>query len=335
MQKSLRWWDGFVLALANPGFLIGSLGYSIGALGGWGAMLLWGISMLIGAAAARFYAEMASMFPDKPGGLALYAYEAWKKYFSMVGPVATFGYWFAWSTVLSIFGIVVGTLVTTEWFPKVTFSVNLGVRHVGLSVFIAASVIVLVWLINIFGIKPAVWVGYVIGVGLMIPLAVFIFGPFISGTWHLSNMTFGYPSGSVTFTLAMVWLYVMGWSAYGTETVAVFAPEFRKPSEVSRGLRLASLFSLGVFVLLPFGITGVTGAKVAAADPIGFYVTGFHTIIGGGGGGLMVALICVSLVLSMNTATADGSRALFGIARDDMTVKQLYYLNRFPRTGGR
>ena len=63
MQKSLRWYDGFVLALANPGFLIGSLGFSIGALGGWGAMLLWGISMVIGAAAARFYAEMASMFP--------------------------------------------------------------------------------------------------------------------------------------------------------------------------------------------------------------------------------------------------------------------------------
>ena len=31
----------------------------------------------------------------------------------------------------------------------------------------------------------------------------------------------------------------------------------------------------------------------------------------------------------MNTATADGSRALYGIARDDMTVKQLYHLNRF------
>ena len=81
-------------------------------------MLLWGISMLIGAAAARFYAEMASMFPDKPGGLALYAYEAWKRYFSMVGPVATFGYWFAWSTVLSIFGIVVGTLSRPSGFPK-------------------------------------------------------------------------------------------------------------------------------------------------------------------------------------------------------------------------
>jgi amino acid transporter len=328
LTKSLRWYDGFVLALANPGFLIGSLGFSIGALGGWGAMLLWGISMIIGAAAARFYAEMASMFPDKPGGLALYAYEAWKKYFSMVGPIATFGYWFAWSTVLSIFGIVVGTLIQTEWFPGSTWTVDLGVRQVGLSTFIAAGVIVLVWLFNVFGIKPAVWIGYVIGVGLMIPLAVFIIGPFVTGTWHSYHMTFGVPGAPVTFTVAMVWLYVMGWSAYGTEAVAVFTPEFKHPREVSRGLQIASLFSLGVYILLPFGITGVVGYKVPQADPVGFYVTAFHKIMGGGGG-MMVALICISLMLSMNTATADGSRALYGIARDDMTIKQLYYLNRF------
>jgi hypothetical protein len=48
LLKALRWYDGFVVALANPGFLIGSLGYSIGALGGWGAVTLWSISMAIG-----------------------------------------------------------------------------------------------------------------------------------------------------------------------------------------------------------------------------------------------------------------------------------------------
>jgi amino acid transporter len=42
----------------------------------------------------------------------------------------------------------------------------------------------------------------------------------------------------------------------------------------------------------------------------------------------MVVLLVASLILSMNTATADGSRALYGIARDDMTVKQLFHLNR-------
>jgi len=43
----------------------------------------------------------------------------------------------------------------------------------------------------------------------------------------------------------------------------------------------------------------------------------------------MVLFLAASLVLSMNTATADGSRALYGIARDDMTIKQLYQLNRY------
>ena len=47
LLKTLRWYDGFVIALANPGFLLGSLGYSVGDLGGWGAALLWGISALV------------------------------------------------------------------------------------------------------------------------------------------------------------------------------------------------------------------------------------------------------------------------------------------------
>src|SRR5438067_1359595 len=40
LLKSLRWWDGFVIALCNPGFLIASLGFSMGALGTWGAVAL-------------------------------------------------------------------------------------------------------------------------------------------------------------------------------------------------------------------------------------------------------------------------------------------------------
>ena len=43
----------------------------------------------------------------------------------------------------------------------------------------------------------------------------------------------------------------------------------------------------------------------------------------------LLVLLIGSLFLSMISSTADGSRALYGIARDDMTVKQLYHLNRF------
>ena len=46
-------------------------------------------------------------------------------------------------------------------------------------------------------------------------------------------------------------------------------------------------------------------------------------------GGFAVVCLIASLILAMNTATADGGRALYGIARDDMTIKWLYHLNRF------
>src|SRR5262245_66415378 len=80
LLKTLRWYDGFVIALANPGFLLGSLGYSVADLGGWGATLLWGISAFVAIFINTIYSELASMFPEKSGGLSLYAHEAWRKY---------------------------------------------------------------------------------------------------------------------------------------------------------------------------------------------------------------------------------------------------------------
>jgi amino acid transporter len=52
-------------------------------------------------------------------------------------------------------------------------------------------------------------------------------------------------------------------------------------------------------------------------------------IVGSGAAGVIIVLLIGSLFLSMISSTADGSRALYGIARDDMTVKQLFHLNRY------
>ncbi|HXZ45368.1 MAG TPA: APC family permease [Pseudolabrys sp.] len=193
----------------------------------------------------------------------------------------------------------------------------------------AAGLIILVWAFNIYGIRVAVWFGYVTGALLMIPLAVFIIGPFATGNWHASNLHFGMASTPFSIKLALVWLYVMGWSSYGVETCAAFAPEYRDTArDTNLALKSAALFSLIVYALLPMGITGAIGEDAAVKDPVAFYVPAFSQIAGGASG-LMVLFLATSLVLSMNTATADGARALYGIARDDMTIKQLYHLNRY------
>ena len=48
---------------------------------------------------------------------------------------------------------------------------------------------------------------------------------------------------------------------------------------------------------------------------------------------LLVFCLVASFLITMNTATADGGRALLGISRDGMTVKQLGVLNRFHVPG--
>src|SRR3954466_7796135 len=189
LLKAMTWWDGFVVALANPGFLIAALGGSIGALGTAGAFVLWTISITLGALQNNIHAELAAMFPNKSGGVALYAHEAWRKYLTVVGPLATFGYWIGWSVVLAVNGLVAGTLIQAEWFSDSTWTQSFGGFDITLAVSFGVVLIVLVWLFNIFGVRPAVWFGYVTGGLLIIPAFVLMFAPYITGDWSSANMT--------------------------------------------------------------------------------------------------------------------------------------------------
>jgi amino acid transporter len=332
LLKSLRWWDGFVIALCNPGFLIAFVGFTMDAVGAWGALFLWATASAIGLLQAWIYSETAAMFPDKPGGISLYAHEGWRGRFSLIGPMGAFGYWIGWSVVLSIFGKVIGDLVISKWFPSTTWHFSDGVLSGGVTVndLIGIGCIVLVWLLNVYGIRPAVWISYVTGIGLVVPLVVIMILPYLTGHWHASNLKWNlHGFGNGGFGLIMVWLFLNGWSAYGVEVCATFAPEYKNTRrDTAIALRSAAMFCLLVFVLYPLGLGGEIGAPKAALAE-GQYLTGaFATIVGSGWASFVVVCLIGSLFLSMISSTADASRALYGIARDDMTVKQLYHLNK-------
>jgi amino acid transporter len=124
----------------------------------------------------------------------------------------------------------------------------------------------------------------------------------------------------------------MCWSAYGIEVVATFAPEFHDTErDTPKALRSSALFCAAVYALVPLGLGGTLGTDAVAKDTtfIAFYADAFDAIVGNTLGKVMILCIVAGLVLSMNTATMDGSRALFGIAKDGMTIRQLGKLNRF------
>jgi amino acid transporter len=346
LLKTLRWYDGFVIALANPGFLLGSLGYSVGDLGGWGAALLWGISAIVAVFINTIYSELATMFPDKSGGLALYAHEAWRKYTTLIGPVATFGYWIGWSVVLSVNGLFVGLIIQGAWFSDEPtgsygggdgyFSV-FGLTEFGLPAAIAVGLILAVWLFNVFGTRIGVSFGYIAGALLMVPLFVMMIWPFIGGEFTTDNLQNNLNNPGLAWgglQLALVWLWLMCWSAWGVDVCATFAPEYKDTvRDTHLALRSAALFSLVVYILLPIAFVGGAGAEAVASYD---YVGGMMSILGTDSEvvkDFLVFCIVASFLITMNTATADGGRALYGISRDGMTIKQLGVLNRFHVPG--
>jgi amino acid transporter len=342
LLKTLRWYDGFVIALANPGFLLGSLGYSVGDLGGWGAALLWGISAIVAVFINFIYSELAAMFPDKSGGLALYAHEAWRKYTTLVGPIATFGYWIGWSVVLSVFGLFTGQIIQGAWFPGEPIGSPLGdgyfsvfgLVEFGLPQAIAIGLILGVWLFNIFGIRIGVAFGYAAGILLLVPLFVMSILPFLNGSFHSSNLNYTIDghTGIPGWTLAIVWLWLMCWSAWGVDVCATFAPEYKDTvRDTKLALRSAALFSMVVYILLPIAFVGGGTEKLVSGYA---YVDAMNLIVGSSGAtDFFVLCLVASFVISMNTATADGGRALLGISRDGMTVRELSKLNRYRVPG--
>ncbi len=292
LLKTLRWYDGFVIALANPGFLLGSLGYSVGDLGGWGAALLWGIAAIVAVFINTVYSELAAMFPDKSGGVALYAHEAWRKYTTLIGPVATFGYWIGWSVVLAINGIFIGQIIQGAWFPgepyggasnnpDVTGYFSTGTVKIGLPQLIAIGLILAVWLFNVFGVRVGVTFGYLAGILLMVPLFVMMMLPFINGSFDSANLDNTIKATDPAWgglQLSLVWIWLMCWSAWGVDVCATFAPEYKDTArDTKRALRSSALFILFVNIMLPIGfVGGGTPELVGAFD----YVGALNDIVG-------------------------------------------------------
>ena len=168
----------------------------------------------------------------------------------------------------------------------------------------------------------------------MVPLALFIIVPYFTGDWHSSNVhaTFTGPWGGIK--LAIVYMFILAWSAYGTEACATFAPEYKAIEDTHKALRRAATFMLLVCLLLPLG---PGRRRRRSRRPTGaegqFYTQAMGTLVGHGAASFFTICIIASLLLSMTSSTSDAGRALFGISRAGMTIKQFGVLNRFHVPG--
>jgi amino acid transporter len=333
LRKEIRWWDGVVITAAMPGFLLPSIGFSVALLGGWGAVAVWLGIVTFGLLMANLYAEMAAAFPHRSGGIATYIDEGVHKISRIPAVVSGYGYWFGYSTVLSINGILIGLYIQGAWLTSA--HVIVGKQDI-FAPLVGSVVLVIVWAVAIAGIRPTVWMTYALAALTMLPLTLVAIVPWVTGHMHLSylnNTTF--PANGAAFLsfaglgIFFAMWYLGGWSAYAVECAAAFTPEYKHPeTETPKALRWAGLIQIAIFGLVPIALVGTVGQSVISGAPYVAFVPVLQVLFGSFGSALVLIMLLSALLLSALISTADGGRALFQLARDGLTLKWLGHLNK-------
>ena len=329
LPRKLRWYDAFAMSMTMPAALSATLGASIAGLGGWGAAVLWAISMVIAFVVNWIYIELSTMFPDSSGGIAGFAAEAWKSRAPWLAPVAGVGYWLPWGSNLATYGALTGLIIQSQWFPDQTWELSLGPIHLSFPILIGLGVIFVLYGINVIGVRVTMTFVYITAAILLIPLFVFIVLPVFSSGWNPGALTWKLEGWEGLHT-AVVWLYVMAWTTLGVEVCTTFASEYRDPvKDTARAIRAAALFCLGVFFLVPLTLGGFAGEEAIGKDPATFFVGAFAKLVGSdAAANVMVLCLIASLVLVMLTSVADSSRVLFNMGKEGVTVRAVGKLDR-------
>jgi amino acid transporter len=332
LKKEITWWDGVVITACMPGFILPSIGFSVSLLGGWGAVALWIGVVTFGFLMANFYSELASMFPHRTGGIATYIDEAVHKVSRIPAVISAYGYWFGYSAVLSINGILVGLYIQKAWLTSVSVTVA------GQDIFpalVGTLMLALLWYVAVSGIRPTVGITYALGILTIVPLLIVGIAPWVTGHMHLENLNNSVMpgNGAAYFSFAALGLflamwYLGGWSAYAVESAAAFTPEYRNPSrDVPKALRRAGLIQIVLFAIIPLSLVGTVGQATIVKAPYVAFVPVLQTLFGGLGTTLVLIMLISALILSALISTADGGRALYQLARDGLTIKWLSHLN--------
>jgi amino acid transporter len=335
LKRSIDWKQGLAIALGVPLLILPSLGYLPSYVSA-AAILIWGLSILQTFFQNTAYAELATTFPEASGlpGFVqqVFRTENYKGKYDkgkLLGGSCAWFYALAWSSVLSIFSILVGGYVE-GLFPGLAnhFSeYQLGLIS-GVVIFTLLSVV------NWFGLKDGAILGYILAAVSLIPLAVLTIAPFATGHVDMANITGSWAPSDWSWNshhiLILFGLFAIAlWSTGGWETAAIYAPEYKKPGrDVPKALYTCGVVCFFSFVLVQAVVIGVLGVDGVQAEPISPLVPVAHAVFGDAGTTVTIIMLIAAMVLIIQTAYLGSARALHSMAEEGNLPRVLGHTNR-------
>ena len=323
LTRSVTWKSSFVVSLGGSLLVATTLGPMAAELGP-ASVFVWSLIAIVGVLQCLMIAEMAGMFPNKSGGTATYAHEAFKKTSPLFGVASNWGYWLAWIPVIPVNMILVAGYMKATFLPH------------GSTLEIAIGLTLLLYVINYFGLKPGVWSSAVMAVCSLVPLCIIAFSPiFKPGLFHphyvfpIVPLNGSWHSGASWMTM-IKWMFVAAWSGYAFESGTTIIAELRNPrSDAPKAIKAASAVGLFSFGLVPFMLMAIVGTDAITKDPIVAFLPAAQAIFGPVGANIVALMLIAALLLGVQTTIIGSTRCVYEMSRDGLIIKQFGQINKY------
>ena len=232
------------------------------------------------------FAECASMF-DKSGGPYLYAEKAFGRFVGYeIGVMKWIVGIIAWATMAVAFATALTALIPATANPVV-------------QKLIAMGIILILTIINLFGINIMAHLNNISTIGKLIPMAVFV----VMGLFFLKAENFKpmFPNGAGMGTLSATVLTVF-YAFTGFENVGVAAGDMENPKKnVAKALIISMSLVSAVYLLVQLNCVGILGNQLGESSTP---VADAMSSILGNGGRLLVTIGTLISIGGLNIAAS-------------------------------
>jgi len=321
LKRSIDWKQGFFIAIGIPIAILPTLGYTVSFL--WAAsIILWGMSVIQGFLQNMAFGELATAFPNA-SGIPGFAQEIFKTKDSskhkydrgrLIGGFCAWAYWFVWAPGLAIFIILIGSYLQ-GLFPALATMDPLTLNLI-LGLFILGGLAV----VASRGLKCSARLGLIIAIFTIIPITVIVLAPFATGDFHVENITNSWAPSDWTWDgdhimLILGLMVIAQWSACCWEVVAVYGPEYKKPSsDVPKALFACGIFCLIMYILIQAAVIGTLGVDGVLAQPISPLQPVANIAFGSIGASIVILLLVGAIILLIQIGYSAAARAMHSMS---------------------
>lgn len=304
-----------------------SLGPMADELGSF-SVVVWFVTALIGLLQCSLIAWFARRFPHLAGGTPSYVHGSLGRRRPLLGVLASWSYWFAWTP-----GIVVNLTIAGEYLAATVLP---GVPPLSLALGLALAL----YAVNAFGIRLSEHLVSLVGLVATVPLLFILAGIVLRPeTLQLDRLTPIFPTGAelsagAVALLILKWAFVAAWSSYGGELASTAASEVANRSVASRCIQGAGIACLFSFTVIPLVMALLVGPEGMARDAQLVFLAPAEAVFGPAGRTVVAVMLAAGLALGAHAFIVGSSRTVYQLASWGYLPSGFSAVNRFGAPTG-